>query len=194
VSGAIEIRRQLRPGGLGEIVALHGRLYGNEYGVDSSFEGFVASSIARAAIRGWPGEREGVWLVERDGALRGCIAYTDEGDDVAMLRWFVLEAGLRGRGLGRGLIGELIEEVRAHGFARIHLETFSDLQTAARIYRRHGFEVVSSETGPRWGRDEITYQHYELDLAASQSTSTTDPPRRGSPPPARAPSGFRATA
>jgi hypothetical protein len=23
---------------------------------------------------------------------------------------------------------------------------------------------VREETGPRWGRDEITYQHYELEL------------------------------
>jgi GNAT superfamily N-acetyltransferase len=161
----IEIRRELCPGDLGEIVALHGRLYGSEYGVDSSFEGFVASSVARAAIRGWPGEREGVWLVEEDGELRGCVGFTDEGEDVAVLRWFALEAPLRGRGLGRRLIEELIEEVRGHGYARIHLETFSDLSTAARIYRHHGFEVVYSETGPRWGREKITYQHYELDLS-----------------------------
>ncbi len=111
-----------------------------------------------------------------------------------MLRWFVLEAGLRGRGLGRRLIGELIEEVTAHRYRPHPPRDLQRPATAARIYRRHGFEVVHSETGPRWGRDEITYQHYELDLVASQSTSTTAPPRRGSPPPARAPSGSRATA
>lgn len=171
MTDGLEIRRQLRPGDLGEIVALHGRVYRHEYGVDASFEGFVASSVGRAAIRGWPGEREGIWLVERDGELCGCIGFTDEGDDVAMLRWFVLEAGLRGRGLGRRLIGELIDEVKAHGYARIHLETFSDLGTAARIYRRHGFAVVYSETGPRWGRDQITYQHYELDLKQAREAA-----------------------
>jgi GNAT superfamily N-acetyltransferase len=164
VSDAIEIRRELRPGDHGEIVALHGRLYAREYGVDASFEGFVASSVARAAIGGWPRDQEGVWLVEKGGTLRGCIGYTDEGDGVAMLRWFVLDPSLRGRGLGRRLVEELIAEVKAKGFARIHLETFSDLRTAARIYRANGFEVVYAETGPRWGRPEVTYQHYELEL------------------------------
>jgi GNAT superfamily N-acetyltransferase len=185
----------LRPGELGEMIALHGRLYADEYGLDSSMEAFVGSSIVRAALRGWPHEQGGVWAVESGGRLAGCVGYTDEGDATAVLRWFVLERPLRGQGLGRRLIAELMEEVRAAGFARIRLETFSELRAAARIYREHGFEVVSSETGPRWGRDEITYQHYELVLTEAQSTTTTAPPRRGSPPPSRLPSAeSRATA
>jgi hypothetical protein len=28
---------------------------------------------------------------------------------------------------------------------------------------------VREETGPRWGRDSITYQYYELELAAAKS-------------------------
>jgi GNAT superfamily N-acetyltransferase len=175
------------------MIALHGRLYAEEYGLDSSMEAFVGSGVVRAALRGWPQEQGGVWVVESGGRLAGCVGYTDEGGGTAVLRWFVLERPLRGQGLGRRLIAELMEEVRAAGFARIRLETFSELSAAARIYREHGFEVVESETGPRWGRDEITYQHYELVLEP-QSTTTTAPPRRGSPPPSRLPSEPRATA
>jgi GNAT superfamily N-acetyltransferase len=193
---AVTIRRDLRPGDLGAIVEMHGRLYSTEYGNDSSFEGFVASSVSRAGIRGFPGEREGIWIVERGGELAGSIAYTDEGEGTATLRWVLLDPELRGQGLAAGLVADLLDEVEEHGYERICLETFSDLRAAAHIYLSHGFEVVHSETGPRWGRERVTFQHYELLLPRrSQSSRTTAPPRRGSPPPSRSPlRGSRATA
>ena len=164
MTGDVRIRRHLRAGDLGAIVALHGRLVTGEYGLDSTHEGYIAAGLAEHAIRGWPGERESVWIVESGGKLSGSIALTDDGDDTAGLRWFVLEPALRGRGLGRRLVGEVVAEARRHGFARLRLETFSDLRAAARLYREYGFELVHEETRPRWGREEVTYQHYELRL------------------------------
>jgi ribosomal protein S18 acetylase RimI-like enzyme len=158
------IRRDLRPGDLGAIIALHGRLIPPVYGLDATHEGYIAASVAQQAIRGWPGERGSVWIVERDRELAGSIALTDDGDDTAGLRWFALEPELRGRGLGRRLVGELVEAARMRGFARVRLETFSDLRAAAHLYREHGFELIHEESGPRWGRDQVTYQHYELAL------------------------------
>jgi GNAT superfamily N-acetyltransferase len=175
VSESIEIRRNLRPGDLGAIVAMHGRLYSIEYGVDSRFEARVASGIAKVGSNGFPGPREGLWIVERDGEIGGSIAYTDEGAGVAMVRWVLLEPALRGRGLARRLLGELLTEVEVHGYSRVALETFSDLAVAAHLYRSHGFEVVWAETGPRWGRDEITYQRYELELPRIGTDSSIRP-------------------
>jgi N-acetylglutamate synthase-like GNAT family acetyltransferase len=171
MSERVEIRRELRPGDLGAVIALHGRLIPPEHGLDSTHEGYVAASVARAAIRGWPGDREAAWIVERDGEVVGSIALTDDGDDTAGLRWFVLEPSLRGRGLGRRLVGEVVAEARKHGFARLRLETFSDLRVAAHLYHEHGFELVHEETGPRWGREQVTYQHYELQLSAARETA-----------------------
>jgi GNAT superfamily N-acetyltransferase len=164
VTAEPRIRRQLRPGDLGTIVAHHGRLYAREHGVDASFEAHVAKSVARAALHGFPGEREAIWIVEHAGEHAGSIALTDEGGGEATLRWFVLEPHLRGRGLGRRLVGEVLAEARAAGYAVIALETFSELTAAARIYRDHGFELVWEETKPRWGRAQITYQRYALAL------------------------------
>jgi N-acetylglutamate synthase-like GNAT family acetyltransferase len=162
---AVEIRRELRPGDLGAIVAHHGQVYRPEFGVDATFEGHVAASVARVANRGFPTEREAIWIVERDGRHAGSLALSDEGDDTAILRWFVLDAELRGGGLGRRLLGELLASAREWGYGRILLETFSELRVAARLYRNHGFRLVSEDTAPRWGRDSITYQRYELELA-----------------------------
>jgi ribosomal protein S18 acetylase RimI-like enzyme len=163
------IRRDLRPGDLGAIVAHHGRMYLDQYGLNAEFEAKVAASVADAAKRGFPRENEGIWIVERDGEHAGSIGLTDEGDGLAMLRWVVLDPALRGRGLGRRLVEEVVAFADAAGYQRLALETFSDLTAAAHIYRSVGFEVVWDQRGPRWGRDEVTYQRYELELPAAPS-------------------------
>lgn len=165
--GEPTIRRELHAGDLGEIIAHHGRVYAEEYGVDSTFEGHVASAIARAAVRGFPTAREAIWIVELDGEHAGSLALTDEGGGEAAVRWFVLSPAARGRGLGRRLLAELLERAGGLGYRRVWLETFSELRTAAHLYREHGFELTSAETAPRWGRGEITYQRYELELEAA---------------------------
>jgi ribosomal protein S18 acetylase RimI-like enzyme len=160
------IRHELRPGDFGLILAHHGRIYGAEYGVDATFEGHVASTLAQAAVRGFPTPREAIRLVELDGDHAGSLALTDEGDGEATIRWFVLSPEVRGRGLGRRLLGEILEVASEVGYARVRLETFSELEAAAHLYLDHGFEVVWEDPAPRWGRDRITYQRYELELPA----------------------------
>ncbi len=165
MSSAI-IRRDLRPGDLDAIVAHHGAVYCPEYGVDSNFEAHVGASVAAAAAKGFPRHRERIWLVEADGEHAGSLALTDEDGGLGAVRWFVLSPEVRGEGLGRTLVGELMAEAEAAGYEGLWLETFSDLRAAAHLYRSHGFELVSAQTGPRWGRDEVTYQRYELSFHA----------------------------
>lgn len=168
---APSIRRDMRPGDLGAIVEHHGRTYAREYGVDSSFEAHVAAAVARAALRGFPREKEAIWIVERDGRHAGSLAMTDEDDGTACVRFFVLDSELRGSGLGTRLLDELLDTARANGFELAMLETFSDLTAAAHLYGERGFRVVSAETGPRWGRAEITYQRYEAELVPQERGS-----------------------
>jgi hypothetical protein len=51
------------------------------------------------------------------------------------------------------------------GYRLVWLETFSELTTAASLYREAGFVVTGADTAPRWGRESITMQRYELELA-----------------------------
>jgi ribosomal protein S18 acetylase RimI-like enzyme len=164
---APSIRRELRPGDLGAIIEHHGRLYAREYGLDTGMEAHVAAAVAEAALRGFTRDTEAIWIVELDGRHAGSLAMTDEGEGVACVRFFLLDPELRGDGLGRRLLRELLETARARGFELVVLETFSELEAAAHLYREHGFRVVGAETGPRWGRAEITYQRYEANLAVS---------------------------
>jgi len=165
VTRSIVVRDDLRPGDMEAIVAHHRRIYGEEYGVDSRFGDFVAAAVARAVERGFPGEREAIRIVELDGEHAGSIGLSDEGDGEAAIRWVVLSPEGRGNGLGRRLLRELLAFAEEHGYRRVWLETFSELRAAARLYREHGFAVTAEDTAPRWGRDEITMQRYELELA-----------------------------
>jgi ribosomal protein S18 acetylase RimI-like enzyme len=158
------IRDELRPGDMEAIVDHHRRVYGEEYGVDSRFGDFVAAAVARAAERGFPGARETIRIVELDGEHAGSIGLTDEGDGEAAIRWVVLSPEVRGLGLGRRLLGEMLVFAQDHGYRRVWLETFSELETAAHLYREAGFVVTSADTAPRWGRESITMQRYELEL------------------------------
>jgi N-acetylglutamate synthase-like GNAT family acetyltransferase len=174
VSGGVEIRREPRAGDLEAIVEHHGRVYSREYRVNSDFKAMVAKSVAEAGSRGWPTEREAIWIVERDGLHAGSMGLTDEGD-TGVVRWVLLDPDLRGQGLGRRLLNELLAKAREIGYERLRLETFSDLRAAAHLYLEAGFRVVRQDTRPRWGRDSITYQHYELELAPAQTESTQNP-------------------
>jgi N-acetylglutamate synthase-like GNAT family acetyltransferase len=127
--------------------------------------------VAKAALRGFPRRNEAIWIVEHDGRHAGSLAMTDEDDGTACVRFFVIDSALRGEGLGTRLLDELLDTARANGFEHAALETFSDLTAAAHLYGERGFRVVSAETGPRWGRAEITYQRYEAELVAEERGS-----------------------
>lgn len=152
-------------------MAHHRRIYAEEYGVDSRFGDFVAAAVARAAEHGFPSEREAIRIVELDGEHAGSIGLSDEGDGEAAIRWVVLSPEVRGNGLGRRLLGEMLAFAEDHGYRLVWLETFSDLQAAAHLYREYGFLVTSADTAPRWGRDAITMQRYELELEARAKLS-----------------------
>ena len=163
ITSDISIRRELREGDADAIAELHRRVYGSEYGLNERFVQGVRRGLEAAVRSGWPERTGAVWLVERDGALLGALGLTDEGEGVGRVRWLVLDAALRGRGLGRSLVGELLAEARDAGLRELTLETYSDLTAAARIYRDAGFQVQWERAHEDWG-PPVTFQGYALDL------------------------------
>jgi GNAT superfamily N-acetyltransferase len=159
----MRIRTGLLPGDIGEIVRMHGAVYGAEYGLDATFEASVAMRLAALADRGWPGAREGLWMAESDGRPVGMITLSDEGDGLARLGHFLLLPEQRGAGLGRRLLEGLLSFAREAGYERMELYTFSDLVAAGRLYREAGFERVSSEESRLWSRDMV-FERYEMRL------------------------------
>jgi GNAT superfamily N-acetyltransferase len=159
----LRIRDRLADGDVEKMIELHRRVYQPEYGMNDTFVDRVGDGIREAHAAGWPERSGAVRLADHDGEVWGCTAMTDEGGGVGRVRWVVLMPELRGTGLGRRLIGEVIDEGRAAGMHTLALETFSALTSAARIYRDAGFRVISELARQDWGQP-IVYQHYELRL------------------------------
>ena len=158
-----QVRRTVRPGDAAAIGELHRRVYVPEYGLNDTFVDAVTAGAERAVAAGWPATGGGAWLVDVDGVVRGSLGLTDAGDGLGHVRWFALEPELRGRGLGRRLLDELLDVAHEQGMRRLELGTFSALTTAGRMYREAGFRVTSEHERTDWG-PPVTFQFYELDL------------------------------
>jgi GNAT superfamily N-acetyltransferase len=159
----LRIRDELQDGDTDGVIELHRAVYQPEYGMNDVFVARVAEGVHAAYAAGWPEQSGAVRLIDVGDRLSGCVALTEESEAVGRIRWVVLMPELRGLGLGRRLIGELVDEARAAGWHTLQLETFSRLSVAARIYRDLGFRVVSERERRDWG-PPILYQHYELRL------------------------------
>jgi GNAT superfamily N-acetyltransferase len=146
---AYSIRTALRPGDVGAVVAMHGRLYAREYGFDPTFEGYVAAPLAEFVQRS--SERERIWLAESEGRLVGSIAIAAGSASRALLRWFLVDPEARALGLGTTLLRHAVEFSRANGYDSIELWTVSSLTAAARLYRAAGFRLLEEIPARRWG-------------------------------------------
>ncbi len=156
--GGITIRTDLRPGDIGTIVRWHGVTYAREHGFDHTFEAYVAGPLSHFALHRT--RRDCIWIAEHDGQLAGCIAVVGASPTQAQLRWYLVDASVRGRGLGRLLLDEAVQFARRAGYESIFLWTVSALTAAAHLYRQAGFELVESRPGA-WGA-AVTEEKYVL--------------------------------
>ena len=156
----VSVRIELMPGDVGQITYLHGVVYDEEYGLDTTFEAYVAKPLAEFALsQGNPRQR--IWIVEKNGVVCGCAAVVEHSREQAQFRWLLLSRDARGVGLGRRLVEWALRFCRDQGYRSVFLWTFSELEAAAHLYRSHGFKLTEEKTHTIWGR-ELTEQRYDL--------------------------------
>ena len=85
-----------RPGDVGEVIALHARLYAGEYDLDATFEGYVASGMGEWLTGPRPGPGR-LWVAEDDGRVVAAVGLTGVSPQIGQLRWFLVDAAARGR-------------------------------------------------------------------------------------------------
>jgi GNAT superfamily N-acetyltransferase len=158
----VVIRVGLRPGDLGFITYLHGILYAEEEGFDSTFEPYIAVPLREFSLSP-DRERQRIWVAEQGGRVVGSVAVVRHSEGEAQLRWLLVHPDARGRGLGRRLVGEALDFCREAGYGKVILWTVSVLETAAHIYRSSGFRRTESRTHEIWGR-LLMEEKYELEL------------------------------
>ncbi|MEL6871234.1 MAG: GNAT family N-acetyltransferase [Pseudomonadota bacterium] len=150
----IEITEGFRVGDLAAVVQLHSEVYAAEYGLDATFEAYVAEPLAQfAKARALNGERAGlIWFARTPDGVVGSLALIDGGDDLDAIRWVILTRALRGRGVGRALMQKAIDAAAARGKRSVELWTFDELKAAIALYEKCGFQNVERRTVQQWGK------------------------------------------
>jgi DNA-binding MarR family transcriptional regulator/GNAT superfamily N-acetyltransferase len=166
-SSRIEIAAGYRPGLIGRITEMHARHYARSSGFGQSFESLVASGLAEFAGR-LDKPCNGIWCALRDGEIIGSVAI--DGEDLeggfAHLRWFIVEDGLQGVGVGRRLLTAAMAFVDEQAFPETHLWTFAGLNAARHLYETLGFTCLEERKGSQWG-SEVLEQRFVRPLGAS---------------------------
>ncbi|WP_085933420.1 helix-turn-helix domain-containing GNAT family N-acetyltransferase [Enhydrobacter aerosaccus] len=148
----VRIERGYRTGLIARTTEMHARYYARAAGFGQSFESVVASGLAEFCGR-LDNPRNAIWTAMQDQSLVGAVAIDGEDLDpgVAHLRWFIVEDGQRGRGIGKKLLSTAIAFSEASGFSEIDLWTFAGLDAARHLYEAHGFVCVEERPGTQWG-------------------------------------------
>ena len=93
------------------------------------------------------------------GSLLGIVMLRKLSPGVAEIKRLFVDPEGRGKGIGRRLVGSLLEQAREIGYEQVFLDTATYMPAAHRLYRNFGFH----DTGPYPGSEnDETVQKYLL--------------------------------
>lgn len=152
-----------RQGIVARITQMHVSYYARTANFGQRFESVVAAGLAAFCDR-LENPRNAIWSAIREGNIVGSIAIDGEdmGEGIAHLRWFIIDDGVRGGGVGRRLLSEALAFVDAQGFTETHLWTFSGLSAARHLYEAHGFTCIEEHLGSQWGGEVLEQRFVRL--------------------------------
>ena len=157
----ISIRTTLKPGDLGYIIYRHGKLYGDEYNYQVSFEAYVAAGM-HEFYESYNPEKDRVWICEHEEKIIGFLLLMHREKDIAQLRYFYLEPEFRSIGLGKKLMQLYMDFLHAKGYRSSYLWTTNELDAAASLYKRHGFSLTEEKESTAFGK-LLKEQRYDLE-------------------------------
>jgi peptidyl-dipeptidase Dcp len=154
------VRNDIRPGDLGYVIHLHGRLYGTEYGYGVAFEMYVAQGL-REFYEQYDAGKDRLWLCEHDDRIIGSLVLMHRENNAAQLRYFLLDPEYRGIGLGNRLMKLYLDFLHERGYKSSYLWTTHEQETAASLYKRYGFELTEEKESTAFGKT-LKEQRYDL--------------------------------
>lgn len=166
VQDSFKIVSGYHAGMLGRITEMHGSYYAREHNFGNFFEAKVAAGLADFSAR-LDKPCNQIWLAMMNGRIVGSVAIDGEdlGNNEAHLRWFILDDGCRGSGLGRKLIAEAMKFCDEQKFSSVQLWTFNQLTTARKLYESFGFELSDEWEGDQWGSTITEQQFTRINIA-----------------------------
>lgn len=152
----IQISSGYQAGAIGRVTEMHARFYARHAGFGQFFESKVAAGLAEFTGR-LNSPRNAMWVATQADRIVGSVSIDGEdlGQDLAHLRWFIVDDGVRGAGLGRRLLAHALDFCDSQGFAAIHLWTFKSLDAARRLYEDAGFTLMEEQPGSQWGKEVV---------------------------------------
>jgi len=157
----IHIRTELKPGDIGYVVYMHGRLYQKEYNYGIEFETYVAEGLAEF-YRQYDAQKDRVWICEHRKKIVGFLLLMHRGD-VAQLRYFILKPKYRGIGLGNKLMQLYVDHFKVGKYKASYLWTTDELPASAHLYQKFGFKLTEQKPSTAFGKP-VKEQRYDLVL------------------------------
>lgn len=154
----ITIRTTLRPGDIGYVTYLHGKIYKQEYNYGISFETYVAAGLAEF-YRQYDPQKDGVWICEHKNKIAGFLLLMHRENNAAQLRYFLLESSYRGLGIGKKMMLLFMNHLKEKNFQSAYLWTTSEQDKAARLYKNYGFELVEVKYSEAFGKPLIEQKY-----------------------------------
>ena len=141
---------------IGRVAEMHAHYYSKHSGFGAHFEALVAGGMAEFIPR-LESSKNATWYATKRGTIVGSVSIDGEdlGNNIAHLRWFIVDDGLRGAGLGRRFIQAAVDFCDEQKFDEIHLWTFQGLDAARKLYEAFGFVMVDEQAGSQWGKEVI---------------------------------------
>lgn len=156
----IPIRSELRPGDIGYVIQRHGTLYAEEYNYGISFEAYVAKGL-HEFYQSYDPALDRVWIPEHNGKIIGFLSLMHRPANLAQLRYFFLEAGYRGVGLGKKLMDLYMQFLKEAGYGGAYLWTTNEQTDAARLYKHYGFKLTEEKESDAFGK-KLIEQRYDF--------------------------------
>ena len=110
----IYIRTTLQSGDLGYVTYLHGTLYHKEYNYSIQFESYVARGLCEF-YENYDSRTNRIWACEHNDRMIGFLLLMNR-EDSAQLRYFLIEPGYRGIGLGSKLMNLYMDFLQECGY------------------------------------------------------------------------------
>ena len=158
----ISIRTQLRPGDIGYVIHLHGKLYAQEEGYGIGFESYVAAGFFEFWQQ-YDAEKDAVWICEHRNGIVGFLLLMHRQEATAQLRFFILLPGYRNIGIGKKLMGLFISFLKEKKYRFAYLWTASGLDAAAALYKKAGFVLTQEKESEQFGK-KLVEQRYDLQV------------------------------
>lgn len=99
-----------------------------------------------------------VFSLVEDGQVVGVCALFNEGDGMYELARMAVDPDHQGKGYGDVLMETTVAKLDDLGARKVRLLSNTTLKSAIALYRKHGFETVSTEPHPVYQRCDIVME------------------------------------